>query len=108
MVKMDVIATTKGQKMRMKQEITNLKIGKQDPQLFEIPPGYQRGNMAGIAALGYRRRNMAGMLPGGGTPGIARPGVAGAPAVGANKRREHCWRRRRAATPKARHPGFYS
>ncbi len=85
MVKMDVIATTKGQKMRMKQEITNLKIGKQDPQLFEIPPGYQRGNMAGIAALGYQRRNMAGMLPGGGTPGIARPGVAGAPAVGANE-----------------------
>lgn len=41
MVKMDAISMQEGKKMRIKQELTNLKIGKQDPQLFEIPPGYQ-------------------------------------------------------------------
>jgi len=41
-VKMDAIAIDKKEKMRFKTELTNLKIGKQDPALFEIPNGYTK------------------------------------------------------------------
>jgi hypothetical protein len=51
MVKMDAISVDKGDKMRIKQELTNLKIGKQDPQLFEIPPGYQLSSMPGMPGM---------------------------------------------------------
>ncbi len=48
-VKMD--ATTKGapgtQGRRIVMEITNLKIEKQDPAVFEVPPGYTKFNMMG-------------------------------------------------------------
>jgi hypothetical protein len=52
MVKMDAISIDKGDKMRMKQELTNVKIGKQDLLLFEIPPGYQRTSMMGMPGIG--------------------------------------------------------
>lgn len=60
MVKMDTIAIEKGEKMRMKQELTNIKIGKQDPQLFEIPPGYQRTSMMGMPGIGKHGDDDAG------------------------------------------------
>jgi len=44
-VKMDAIAIDKKNKMRFKIELTNLKIGKQDPALFEIPAGYTKMSM---------------------------------------------------------------
>jgi hypothetical protein len=44
-VKMDAIAINKKDKMRFKTELTNLKVGKQDPALFEIPKGYTKMNM---------------------------------------------------------------
>lgn len=44
-VKMDVIAVEKGSKTRIKTELKNLKIGKQDPKLFEIPAGYSKMSM---------------------------------------------------------------
>lgn len=40
-VKMDITGKTKGgEQIHMKQEMRNLKIGKLDPDLFEIPAGY--------------------------------------------------------------------
>lgn len=39
-VKMDMIAVEGQNKDRIKIELTNLKVGKQDPRLFEIPEGY--------------------------------------------------------------------
>lgn len=41
-VKMDVIAMDKGSKGRIKQELKNIKIGRQDPALFEVPAGYEK------------------------------------------------------------------
>jgi outer membrane lipoprotein-sorting protein len=41
MVKMDAVAKGKGSKGRFRMELKNLKIGKQDPKLFEVPSGYQ-------------------------------------------------------------------
>lgn len=47
-VKMDMLAIDKGSKQRIKMELTNLKIGKQDPKLFEIPSGYSKVSMPGM------------------------------------------------------------
>lgn len=48
LVKMDVISIAKGEKVRMKRELSNIKIGPQSKDLFEIPAGYQSMSM-GIA-----------------------------------------------------------
>ncbi len=45
MVKMDMIAVDKNSKTRLKTELTNLKVGKQDPKLFEIPANYSKMSM---------------------------------------------------------------
>jgi outer membrane lipoprotein-sorting protein len=49
MVKMVATGKTKGSKtVRIKTEIRNLKIGKQDPSLFEVPAGYTKMSMGGM------------------------------------------------------------
>lgn len=50
-VKMDAIAVDKKQKHRFKTELTNLKVGKQDAALFEIPPGYTTMDMGGMGKM---------------------------------------------------------
>jgi hypothetical protein len=40
-IKMDMIAVDEGDKMRLKQQLSNLELGEPDPSLFEIPAGYQ-------------------------------------------------------------------
>jgi len=47
-VKMDLLSKEGDKKMRMSQELTNLKVGKQDPKLFEIPPGYTKNDMGAM------------------------------------------------------------
>lgn len=73
-VKMDVIAMDKGDKTRVKKELTNIEIARQDPALFEIPEG-------------YTQMGMMNMLMGG--AGNADPGESGgdeqAPAPEAKK-----------------------
>ena len=44
-VKMDLLSKDGDKKMRMSQELTNLKVEKQDPKLFEIPPGYTKNDV---------------------------------------------------------------
>ena len=51
MVKMDAIAIDKKEKMRFKTELTNIKVGKQDASLFEVPAGYSKIG-AGIPSFG--------------------------------------------------------
>jgi len=51
-VKMDMLAIDQGSKERIKMELTNLQVGKQDPKLFEIPPGYEKaGGMGGLGKM---------------------------------------------------------
>jgi hypothetical protein len=45
MMKMDMLAIDKGNKMRIKLELNNLKVGKQNPTQFEIPAGYSKMGM---------------------------------------------------------------
>jgi hypothetical protein len=47
-VKLDLLYKEGEEKHRMTTELRNLKIGPQDPQLFEVPPGYTKLDMAGM------------------------------------------------------------
>jgi len=60
MVKMDTIGKAEGIKRRMKIELKNLKIEKQDLKLFEIPPGYRKMSTPGLGDF-----NMQDMMKGG-------------------------------------------
>jgi hypothetical protein len=51
LVKMDAIAVDKGSKDRFKMEQTNIKVGKQPAELFEIPKGFQTMNMGGMGDM---------------------------------------------------------
>ncbi len=50
-VKIDAIAVDKSSKERLKMELTNLKVGKQDASVFEIPAGYSKMDMGGMGKL---------------------------------------------------------
>lgn len=66
-VKADLLYKEGNEKRRIAMELQNLKIGKQDPQLFEIPQGYKKLDMAGM---------MGGMMGGAmGREGMGRPGM---------------------------------
>ncbi len=47
-VKMDLLSKEGDKKTRMASELTNLKIEKQDPALFEIPAGYTKNDMGAM------------------------------------------------------------
>lgn len=47
-VKMELLSKEGEKKMRMVSELTNLKIEKQDPALFEIPAGYTKNDMGAM------------------------------------------------------------
>lgn len=51
-VKMDMLSKEGDRKMRMTSELTNLKIEKQDPALFEIPSGYTKNDMGAMMGMG--------------------------------------------------------
>jgi hypothetical protein len=57
-VKMDLLAIDQGSKERIKSELSNLQVGKQDPQLFEVPPGYEK--MGGMGGMGGMLKMMGG------------------------------------------------
>lgn len=48
LAKIDAIAIEKGQKSRFKMEQTNIQIGKQPAELFEIPKGFEKLDMGGM------------------------------------------------------------
>ena len=50
-MKMDMISKDKDEKMRIKLELNNLKIGKQSATLFEIPAGYSKMAMPSMGNL---------------------------------------------------------
>jgi curli biogenesis system outer membrane secretion channel CsgG len=56
-VKMDISADDSKSKTRVKMELSNLKVGKQDAALFEIPPDYAKMEMPSFGSMmqGLRR-----------------------------------------------------
>ena len=51
-VKMDMLSKEGDKKLRMTSELTNLKIEKQNPALFEIPAGYTKNDMGAMMGMG--------------------------------------------------------
>ncbi|MGZ9204788.1 MAG: hypothetical protein ACXW37_12280 [Nitrospira sp.] len=51
-LKMDMLSKEGDKKMRMSSELANLQIEKQDPALFEIPPGYTKNDMGAMMGMG--------------------------------------------------------
>ncbi len=47
-IKTDLLYKEGNEKHRMMTELKNVKVGKQDPQLFEIPKGYTKLDMSGM------------------------------------------------------------
>jgi hypothetical protein len=45
---MDLLSKEGNKKIRMANELTNVKIEKQDPALFEIPAGYTKNDMGAM------------------------------------------------------------
>lgn len=60
--KMDALSVEKGKKDRFKLEMTNLKIGKQPADLFEIPKGYEKMDMGAMEGMGDMGNMMKGMF----------------------------------------------
>ena len=48
LAKIDALAVEKGQKARFKMEQTNITVGKQPAELFEIPNGFEKLDMGGM------------------------------------------------------------
>jgi len=51
MVKMDAVMVVEGNQANIKIDLKNLKIGTQDPSLFEIPAGYSKFSMGDISSM---------------------------------------------------------
>ncbi len=73
-VKQDLLYKEGNDKKRMLTELSNLRIGRQDPSLFEIPEGFTKFDMGGM---------MGGMMGGAGMgrpgPPTGRPDMSGMP-----------------------------
>ncbi len=76
-VKQDLLYKEGNEKKRMLIELSNLKIGRQDPKLFEIPDGFTKFDMGGMMGMG------AGMGRQGQSMG--RPDMSGTPPPSARK-----------------------
>ena len=61
-VKLDAIAVDKKSKERIKTELKNLQVGKQNPAMFEIPAGYEKMDMGLGGLMGAGNKN-AGRQP---------------------------------------------
>lgn len=73
-IKSDLLYKEGNEKNRMMTELKNVKIGKQDPKLFEVPEGFTKFDMAGM---------MGGMMgqKGMGQPPMDRPSSRTRPTV---------------------------
>jgi hypothetical protein len=76
-IKTDLLYKEGNEKHRMMTELRNVKIGKQDPQLFEIPQGFTKFDMGGMMGgmMGGARDREGMVQPGTARPGMNRPGV---------------------------------
>jgi hypothetical protein len=73
-IKTDLLYKEGNEKKRMMTELKNVKISKQDPQLFEIPQGFTKFDMAGMMGGAMGQKGMG--RPGMGQPGMGRPDMS--------------------------------
>jgi hypothetical protein len=76
-IKQDLLYKEGTDKKRMMTELSNIKIGKQDPKLFEIPDGFTKFDMGGMMGGMGAPMGREGMgRPGMGQPGMGRPDMS--------------------------------
>lgn len=56
-VKMDAISKSEGRKVRIRRTLSDIKLGRQDPSLFEVPAGYRKFSMGGMSDMMRQRRS---------------------------------------------------
>jgi len=81
-IKTDLLYKEGNEKKRMMTELKNVKIGRQDPKLFEVPEGFTKFDMAGMmgAAMGRDGMDPSTMRrPGTNRPPTSRPGMTTPP-----------------------------
>jgi hypothetical protein len=81
-IKSDLLYKEGNEKHRMMTELKNVKIGKQDPKLFEVPEGFTKFDMAGMmgGAMGREGMDPSTMRrPGTNRPPTTRPGMTTPP-----------------------------
>ena len=73
-LKQDLLYKEGNDKKRMLTELSNLKIGRQDPKLFEIPEGFTKFDMGGMMGMGagMGRQGMGQPM---GRPDMRQPGT---------------------------------
>lgn len=69
-VKMDLLMKEGEKKDRIVMELTNLKVGKQDPKLFEPPPGAMKNDMGAMMGFGRGKRGRSDQPERGNRPNI--------------------------------------
>lgn len=67
-VKQDLLYKEGNDKKRMMTELSNLRIGRQDPKLFEIPDGFTKLDMGGMMGMMGRQGQSMGRPDMSGTP----------------------------------------
>lgn len=67
-VKQDLLYKEGNDKKRMLTELSNLKVGRQDPKLFEIPDGFTKFDMGGMMGIVGRQGQSMGRPDMTGTP----------------------------------------
>lgn len=67
-VKQDLLYKEGNDKKRMLTELSNLKVGRQDPKLFEIPDGFTKFDMGGMMGMMGRQGRSMGRPDMSGTP----------------------------------------
>jgi len=73
-IKTDLLYKEGNEKKRMMTELKNVKIGQQDPKLFEVPEGFTKFDMAGMMGGAMGREGM-------GQPPMDRPSSRNRPTV---------------------------
>lgn len=76
-IKQDLLYKEGNDKKRMLTELTNLKVGRQDPKLFEIPEGFTKLDMGGMMGGMMGRQGMGQPMgrPDMSGEGMGRPGT---------------------------------
>ncbi|TMQ27070.1 MAG: DUF4412 domain-containing protein [Nitrospirae bacterium] len=81
-IKTDLLYKEGNEKKRMMTELKNVKVGKQDPKLFEVPEGFTKFDMAGMmgGVMGREGMDPSTMRrPGTNRPPTTRPGMTTPP-----------------------------
>jgi len=81
-IKSDLLYKEGNEKKRMMTELKNVKVGKQDPKLFEVPEGFTKFDMAGMmgGAMGREGMDPSTMRrPGTNRPPTTSPGMTTPP-----------------------------